>query len=237
MVTCFSSLVFCRAEQAIKKSLAKLPLVTTVMTMVTKIAAKRRNREIPREDLRQRISDAALFLFKESGYAVSVDQIVNRARVSKGAFFNFFPTKADALIGYFRELDGAVARLRKDMDPRHPLAALKKFFARTETLLRAEGPLLDTLWQAIWTHPSLMNADRASAERDRRGFAEFFARARAAGTVDAKVAPSVGADMVGDLWTASILMWLAAGQSYSLAEVVAPKLQLLFAGLGKGKKQ
>lgn len=209
------------------------------MTMVTRTAAKRMNREIPREDLRQRINDAALSLFKESGFdAVSVDQIVTRARVSKGAFFNFFPTKADALIGYFHELDGAIAHLRADLDPRHPLAALKKFFTRSETLLRAEGPLLDTLWQAIWTHPSLMNADRASAERDRRGFAEFFARARASGTVDAKVDPSVAADMVGDLWTALILMWLAAGKSYSFAEAVASKLHLLFAGLGKkGKKQ
>jgi AcrR family transcriptional regulator len=208
------------------------------MTMVTRIASKRANRIIPREDLRQRISDAALFLFKESGFdAVSVDQIVTRARVSKGAFFNFFPTKADALIGYFRELDGAIARLRADLDPRHPLAALKKFFLGSETLLRAEGPLLDTLWQAIWTHPSLMNADRASAERDRRGFAEFFARARTLGTLDGKVDPSVAADMVGDLWTASILMWLAAGKSYTFSEAVAPKLQLLFAGLGKGKKQ
>jgi AcrR family transcriptional regulator len=208
------------------------------MTMVTRIAAGQTNRELPREDLRQRISDAALFLFKESGYdAVSVDEVVTRARVSKGAFFNFFPTKADALIGYFRELDGAIARLRGDLDARRPLAALKKFFVRSETLLRAEGPLLDTLWQAIWTHPSLMNADRASAERDRRGFADFFGRARAAGTVDAKVDPSVAADMVGDLWTASILMWLAAGKSYTFSEAVAPKLQLLFSGLGKGKKQ
>jgi len=207
------------------------------MTMVTRsLTAKRANREIPREDLRQRIGEAALALFKEAGFdAVSVDQIVTKAGVSKGAFFNFFPTKADALIFYFRELDGSVTQLRADLDPQHPLAALKKFFTRTETLLRAEGTLLNSLWQAIWTHPLLMNADRASAERDRRGFADFFSRARAAGTVDQKVDPRVAADMVGDLWTASILMWLAAGQSYSLAEAVAPKLQLLFAGLGKAK--
>jgi hypothetical protein len=104
-------------------------------------------------------------------------------------------------------------------------------------LLRAEGTLLNSLWQAIWSHPSLMNADRASAERDRRGFADFFSRARTSGTVDAKIDPRVAADMIGDLWTASILMWLAAGQSYSFAEAVAPKLQLLFAGLGKAKNQ
>jgi AcrR family transcriptional regulator len=210
----------------------------TMVTVTKRAGAKRTNREIPREDLRQRIGEAALSLFKEAGFdAVSVDQIVTKAGVSKGAFFNFFPTKADALIVYFRELDSSVARLRADLDPRHPLAALKKFFMRTETLLRAEGTLLNSLWQAIWSHPSLMNADRASAERDRRGFADFFGRARALGTIHAKVDPAIAADMVGDLWTASILMWLAAGQSYSFAKAVSPKLQLLFAGLGKGKNQ
>jgi len=193
---------------------------------------------MPREELRRRIGEAALALFKQAGYdAVSVDQIVAKARVSKGAFFNFFPTKADALIVYFRELDQSIARLRSGLDPRYPEAALKKFFARAEVLLKAESSLVNSLWQAIWTHPSLMRADRASAERDRRGFAHFFGRARAAGTIDAKVDPAIAADLVGDLWTASILMWLAAGQSYSFAEAVAPKLRLLFAGLGKAKKR
>lgn len=206
-------------------------VVTKVMTTVTN---QRANRGTPRDELRQRIGDAALTLFKQSGYdAVSVDQIVAKARVSKGAFFNFFPTKADALIVYFRELDESIARLRAGLDHRYPEAALKKYFARAEALLRAESSLVNSLWQAIWTHPSLLQADRASAERDRRGFAEFFRKAQAAGAIDAKADPAVAADMVGDLWTASILMWLAAGQSYSFAEAVAPKLRLLFAGLGR----
>lgn len=208
-------------------------VVTIVMTTVTN---RRANRGMPRAELRQRISDAALALFKQSGYdAVSVDQIVAKARVSKGAFFNFFPTKADALIVYFRELDESIARLRSRLDHHHPEPALTKFFAQAEALLRAESSLVNSLWQAIWTHPSLLQADRASAERDRRGFAEFFRRAQAEGAIDAKADPVVAADMVGDLWTASILMWLAAGQSYSFAEAVAPKIRLLFAGLGKTK--
>jgi AcrR family transcriptional regulator len=206
-----------------------------VVTMVmTKVTSRRSNRAMPREELRQRISEAALTLFKQSGYdAVSVDQIVARAGVSKGAFFNFFPTKADALIVYFRELDESIARLRSGLDHRHPEVALEEFFARAEGLLRAESSLVNSLWQAIWTHPSLLQADRASAERDRRGFAEFFRNAQAAGAIDPKADPAVAADMLGDLWTASILMWLAAGQTYGFADAVVPKLRLLFAGLGK----
>lgn len=203
------------------------------MTMVT---TKHTNRTIPRGELRQRIGHVALTLFKESGFdAVSVDQIVAKARVSKGAFFNFFPTKADALLVYFRELDGRIDLLRERMDPAQPLAALESFFIQTETLLRAEGPLLETLSRAIWSHPALMKADRVSAKEDRRAFAKFFERARSAGTVDIDD-PAVAADAVGDLWTGSILMWLAAGRSYSFGEAVNKKLRLLFAGLRPEEK-
>ena len=204
-----------------------------VMTMVTN---KRRNRSIPRAELGARIGRAALALFRERGFdAVSVDQIVEKAGVSKGAFFNFFPTKADALLVYFRDLDRRIDLLRRRMDPARPLASLERFFSRAESVLRAEGALLETLTRAIWSHPTLMKADRVSAKEDRRAFTHFFERARAAGKI-VVVDPSIAADAVGDLWTGSILMWLAAGRSYSFAESAKAKLRLLFSGLRPRKK-
>lgn len=203
------------------------------MTMVTK---RQSNRTTPRHLLRARIGHAALSLFRESGFdVVSVDQIVAKAGVSKGAFFNFFPTKADALLVYFHELDGRIDKLRADMDHTRPLAALEQFFIKAETLLRREGSLLDALSRAIWSHPTLMKADRVSAKEDRRAFADFFARARAAGAIKVKD-PAVAADAVGDLWTGSILMWLGAGRSYSFADAVNAKLRLFFTGLRPRKK-
>lgn len=186
---------------------------------------------VPRAALQARIGRAALALFKEFGFdAVSVDQIVAKAGVSKGAFFNFFPTKADALLVYFGELDSRLDKLRERLDPHRPLSALLKFFVKAERLLRAEGPLLETLSRAIWSHPMLMKADRISAKEDRAAFADFFKRAQDLGTI--KVAdPSVAADAVGDLWTGSILMWLSAGRSYSFSRAVSAKLRLLFSGL------
>jgi hypothetical protein len=46
----------------------------------------------------------------------------------------------------------------------------------------------------------------------------------------------VAADVVGDLWTGSILMWLGAGRSYSFADAANAKLQLFFAGLRPRRK-
>lgn len=202
------------------------------MTMVTQKTRKLANRRLPREQLYRRIEEAALALFKQFGFeAVSVDQIVRRARVSKGAFFVFFPTKADALIVYFRELDARLAELRAQLNPQRPLPALKQFFVQAEQLLREEGDLVQTLSRVIWSHPMLMNADRHSALRDRRGFAQFLEHARAHGTIRREVNPAIAADTLGDLWTGSLLLWLADRQQYSFAESVAPKLQLLFRGI------
>lgn len=196
------------------------------MTVVTT------NRSLPRDELRHRIAEAALGLFVERGFdAVSVDQIVASAGVSKGAFFNFFPTKADALIVYYDQLDGRLAACRAAMDATRPLVALERFFEEAEALLRGEGPLVDALFKAIWTNARLAAHDRDSGVRDRRGFAGFFDRAQAAGAIDADIDPAVAADTMGDLWTGSVLNWLAQDRRYSLARAVRPKLRLVFAGL------
>lgn len=213
--------------------------MTMVMTMVmNRVQRKRANRAIPRLELRERVGQAASQLFKRHGFdSVSVDQIVAAARVSKGTFFNFFPTKPDALIVYYHELDGRLATLRNRLDASEPLAALERFFAQAEALFREEGPLVATLMRAIWSHPSLMKADLESAASDRRGFAAFFARARAAGTVSAEVDPAVAADALGDLWSGAVLRWLADEGRFGLAASVSPKLRLLFSGLSPKKSR
>lgn len=196
-----------------------------VMTKVT-------NRGLPRQELRRRISEAALALWRDRGFdAVSVDEIVARAGVSKGAFFIFFPSKADALADYYVEVDARLAVIRRQMDPARPLMALEDFFARAETLLRDEGDLIRVLMREMWVRPSLRALDDASGVEDRRGFTDFFADAQAAGSIDPDLEPAMAAELVADLWTGSTLGWLAAGQSYSLAEAVRPKLRLVFTGI------
>lgn len=207
--------------------------MTMVMTMVIPSLKRRRaNRAIPRDQLKERIGHAASRLFKKHGFdSVTVDEIVAAAGVSKGTFFNFFPTKPDALIVYFNELDGRLAQLRSALDATKPLSALQRFFAQAEELLREEGPLAETLMRATWSQPSLMKADLESAGNDRQGFAEFFARAHAAGTISEDIDPAVAADAVGDLWSGSVLRWLTDGRRFDLAASVKPKLRLLFSGL------
>ena len=64
-------------------------------------AGAQHRRDARLERRRQRIVEAALFLFATRGYNItSVDEIVARAKASKSAFYEFFPSKEHC----FREL-------------------------------------------------------------------------------------------------------------------------------------
>lgn len=73
---------------------------------------------------RQRIVAAAVALFAEQGYdATSVNQVVARAGVAKGALYHHFESKDDLLYEVYRELvDRQLAGLRAILAEGHPPA-------------------------------------------------------------------------------------------------------------------
>ncbi|HJQ02525.1 MAG TPA: TetR/AcrR family transcriptional regulator [Jatrophihabitans sp.] len=79
---------------------------------------------------RQRIVAAAVALFAEQGYdATSVNQVVVRAGVAKGALYHHFQSKDDLLYEVYRELvdrqlAGLHAILARGLDPASTLRAL-----------------------------------------------------------------------------------------------------------------
>ena len=57
---------------------------------------------------KQRILKVAFKLFAEKGYKhVTVDEIIKKARSSKGAFYNHFPSK-DYRTGFFNNLSNSL---------------------------------------------------------------------------------------------------------------------------------
>ncbi|MFK8793920.1 TetR/AcrR family transcriptional regulator [Planococcus plakortidis] len=58
------------------------------------------------QETKQRISQVALELFKKKGFnKVTVDEIIQNAESSKGAFYNHFTSKHDIFAEKFREID------------------------------------------------------------------------------------------------------------------------------------
>ena len=74
----------------------------------------------PRSSSRDVLEEAALELFLEQGYdSTTVDQIAQRAGVSRATFFNYFSSKADVL---WCAVDEEIAALGADLESGSSLA-------------------------------------------------------------------------------------------------------------------
>ncbi len=203
------------------------------MTTVTQA-----NRDLPREELRERIYATALRLFRTHGFdKTRIEDVAHEARVAKGTYFNFFLSKGAVLLAYYESLDAKFTEHLERLDPAEPRTALEKFFAAAEKLLRKEGALIDAIFRELASNPALRAADESSGVRDRTALESFFRACRVKGTLNPKVQPSEAAALVSDLWSASVQEWLRRGRDYSLHETLKRKLDALFAGLSPTRRQ
>jgi len=96
-------------------------------------------------DTRSRIVAAAVALFAEQGYdATSVNQVVARARVAKGALYHHFQSKDDLLYEVYRELvdrqlAGLAAILARELAPADTLRAIVLDMVETTAARAAEA--------------------------------------------------------------------------------------------------
>lgn len=212
--------------------------MTVVMSMVMKAARRGHNRRIPREDLRARIFTAALALFRETGYdATTVEAIARRAKVAKGTLFNFFPTKSAVLLAHYETADRRFGEALDAMRPDDPRAALSRFFATAERLLREEGPLVDAIVRETFLDAGLRRADRASGRRDRERMTAFLRACQEQGTLDRTHDPQVAADVVIDLWSATALEWVREGREFPLRKRLLAKIDVVLDGLATGGRR
>jgi AcrR family transcriptional regulator len=197
-------------------------------TVMSAVATTVTNRRTPRSELRRRIETAAMDLWRDEGFeAVSVESIVNRAGVSKGAFFIFFRTKAEALGVYAQALSERMQPARAMLDPARPLSSLDAFAMAAQAVLHQEGELARTLYREL--------GGRAYVELSREdlaAFTGFVAEAQAHGRFDEDIDPAVAGGALCDLWSATLLAWAAGGQTGDLAAILRPRLRLLVCGLG-----
>jgi AcrR family transcriptional regulator len=196
-----------------------------VMTMITR-SSFADNRTLPREDLKRRVYDAAIALFRARGFeATTVEEIAKTAQVAKGTVFNFFPTKSAILLHYYEGLDDRFGAAMAAMSPADPRAELVRFWGEAEALLRKEGPMADAIFRAVASDPDIGNADIDSGDKDRGAMVAYFRACRAEGTLNEKIEPVVAAHVVSDLWIATVMDWLRFGRRYSLKLRLATKVR------------
>jgi AcrR family transcriptional regulator len=181
---------------------------------------------------RAALHEAALRLVAERGLdRVSVEDIAARADVSPRTFFNYFPTKDDAVVG----LDPALPQELRDAftgrpTSESPVEAIRAVH-RDRAAEMAENPELWPLrMQVIDAHPALVHRLIAGFGESERLLAEAVAE-RTGTRVGVDTYPTLLASVQACVMRTALQRWLATDFTGSLPTLVDEGWELLATGL------
>jgi AcrR family transcriptional regulator len=177
------------------------------------------------------LHEAALRLVAERGLEhVSVDAIAERADVSPRTFFNYFPSKDDAVLG----LDpSATDRMSEAYRARpaaeSPVQALRAVAAEQAAEMAEETELWPLRLRVIESHPALLGRLAASFGQSERAMAAAIAE-RTGTSVD-DLYPQLLAGVSAAAMRSALHRWLATEFTASLPALVDEAWTALAAGL------
>ena len=189
-------------------------------------------RERKKRATRHALHEAALRLVAERGLdAVSVDEIADRVDVSPRTFFNYFPSKVDAILGLDSDAprQQAEALLARPADE-SPVQALRAV-ARTQAAEMAEDTELWPLrLTVIDAHPALLAHLAAAFGEAEKTLAGAIAE-RTGTQAGVDVHPTLLAGVAGVALRTSLHRWLASDFTASLPDLLDEAWDALAAGL------
>ena len=190
-------------------------------------------RERKKERTRREFQQIALELFEERGFEdVTVDDIAERAEISRSTFFRYFPTKEDVLIG---QTDEHLAELRDEFvrrpadEPvlrslRHAVGALAESYERGRRELTAIRRIAEA-------HPSVLARGLEHQATWEEAFAELLAERMAGGTSTDLRARVVAAAVMACIRVA-LDEWSETDTGRDLDELLGDAFDVLGEGLG-----
>jgi AcrR family transcriptional regulator len=141
------------------------------------------------EETRTRIRDAALSLFSEVGFgAASTKKIAERAGVSEGLIFHYFPQKTDLLLAIAATGPVVAAGLAALLDEAKTQAAahfVPAFARLVLTTVRREAAFFNTMLGESHSNPDLYQVFRTVVDRNARLLGEYLVARQQAGDVRA----------------------------------------------------
>ena len=189
-------------------------------------------REIRRDKRRTQIRDAAFELFERQGFeATTIDQIAALADVGKGTFFNYFPTKQNVLTDYYARLSAEFINNAENIKTGNAQKRFAKLFHSIETTLRREGQMVDVLYPEVFKQPKLIALDEDIEERVSVLYAGWLESDKDKKKLRDDFDTALAVRLIFDIWSATLRNWIEADKSFSLAEELNRKLELLFTGL------
>jgi len=180
-------------------------------------------REVQKEQTRERIYAHAMQLFDERGYdEVNIDDIVRGTDIARGTFYIHFPRKDDILLELIRRCDkvivGRMAAVRRDRPLRTVLKATTDAFADTWRDRRALLPHAGAV--------ALRRIAAVAGPRDSEPLRVELVKHVAAAVTAGELRARLPAQMLADVFLldvfAALMAWASTGQ---------PKLELVMAGV------
>jgi AcrR family transcriptional regulator len=105
-------------------------------------------REEKQRDRRQRIAKAALELFTRQGFeATTMEAIAEKARLGVGTLYNYYPSKADLMLGIIAERAGPYERDLKNLAEHPPERLFDALRACLETYLASFSFYGKRIWR------------------------------------------------------------------------------------------
>ncbi|HET9110404.1 MAG TPA: TetR/AcrR family transcriptional regulator [Ktedonobacterales bacterium] len=188
------------------------------------------------EDLRQRIYDAALTLFRQKGVAgATIRDIASVAGVGVGTFFNYFDGKESVLAELGRQRQERLEALIAD-----PSLAGQSTLARIEAIMRAlvegmeEEPMLTrAVVRAALSSPALFHGERGRFLTLTLLLADVIREGQARGEVAAECDAAVAAQLLISTYATLTLDWTAGAEeveAYELLPTLLAHVETLWCG-------
>lgn len=187
-------------------------------------------RERKKQDVRRRLSTAALMLARERGLAFRVEDVVERVGVSRRTFSNYFANKEEAIVDHHVRRVAQTARILRDRPRDEGLwealtAAIVEPFAESANARTVGSKEDQENLAAVLDTPEL----HAAVARGSRSANAELARA---------IAERVGTDPVEDLYPSLVANVVLTAQLHTLefwlhAEPPVELVPLMLAALGR----
>lgn len=194
------------------------------------------NRQEKKRAKRERLISAALALFSEQGFEnVTVEKIAQKAQVSKGTFFNYFPCKRDVLLAIGNwQLDWLAERVESRLGNCQPQAIpseLMNLIVQMLNRITLTPRLMQAIFVAAFGHPEAIESQAAQAFRFFQILIPLFVRGQATGVFTNELSPEQMARSAIRTYYGLLLSWSAASQPGGLEEQFIETFFVFFRGI------
>ena len=191
-------------------------------------------RQQQKAQLRERLYSVALELFRQGGYEqTTVQQITERAGVSKGTFFNYFPGKEHVVAEWYRRIArDALAEVRGRRFPgaREAVSSLAQAMAAGGA---AEPQLLDIKARIVADSDLLSDAERDQDAEMLAFILDRIVEGKRTDELDPDLDEKLFATLVVRTLTGTAHEWVISRHGFDLPEAVRESVFFLFRAAGR----